>query len=102
MKEKEPLVAKVITFLEKKRFDVLTLFLWILFLSTVRMWTEAAIFNYPYKEISYKYFFSHLHIICFYFTVFIVGVLIIKIFSNEKIVKIANLTGFFCIFLFYQ
>ena len=66
------------TLLEKKRFNILTLFIWIFILSAVRMWTEAVLFNYPYQELSFNYIFTQLHIISFYFTVFLGGILIIN------------------------
>ena len=91
----------IISFFEKERFTLLTMFIWIFILSAIRMWMEAVLFNYPYQELTFEYFFNHAHIISFYFTVFIGGVLIVTFFSKQKLAKVANLSaiGFVMILL---
>jgi len=91
----------IISFFEKERFTLITMFIWIFILSAIRMWMEAVLFNYPYQELTFEYFFNHAHIISFYFTVFIGGILIVTFFSKQKLAKVANLSaiGFVMILL---
>ncbi len=86
-------INRIISFFEEKRFNILTLFLWIIFLAAARMWLEAVLLDYPYKEISYDYFFVQAHLTCFFVTSFIAGLVILKFFSKEKLSKVANLTA---------
>jgi len=86
-------IVDTISFFEERRFGILTLFLWVVFLSAARMWIEALLLDYPYKEISYDYFFVHAHLTCFFVTSFIAGLLILKFFSKQKLSKVANLTA---------
>ncbi len=86
-------INSVISFFEKKRFNILTLFLYIVFLSAARMWLEALLIDYPYKEISYDYLFVQVHLTCFFITSFIGGLLILKFFSKISLSKVANLTA---------
>lgn len=84
-------VENVISKVERERFSVLTVFLWVLMLAVIRMWTEAYLFNYPYAEINYEFIFNYAHIVTFYFAVFLLGVLIVKFFSKQKLAKVVNL-----------
>ncbi|HEC81767.1 MAG TPA: hypothetical protein ENI42_05020, partial [Thermoplasmatales archaeon] len=94
-------VENVISKVERERFSVLTVFLWVLMLAVIRMWTEAYLFSYPYAEINYGFIFNYVHIISFYFAVFLAGVLIVETFSRERITKVVNLSawGFVIILL---
>ncbi len=88
-------IKNFIAFLEKERLGVITIFFWILFLGTVRMWTEVNLFGYHYHLIQYA------HTVSFYICVFLTGILSLKLFAKEKIMKIANLSAFgFIIVLF--
>ncbi len=86
-------VDKIIAFFEKERFNLLTLFVWIFALSAIRLWTEAHLFNYPYKNFSYDYIFTYTHLIIFGYAVGIGAVLILKVLTKERIVKIVNLSA---------
>lgn len=83
----------VLSFFEKERLGILGIFILILFLSAFRMWTEAYLLNYPYKEISMKYLFNQIHIISFFVSAFIGGVTILKLITKEKIARLANLSA---------
>lgn len=83
----------IISFFEKERFGILTLFLWITFLSALRMWTEAKLLGYAYQELSYQFFFAQLHITAFFITVYIGGVLLLKFYSKQRLAKVANLSA---------
>ena len=87
------LINSIVSFFEKKRLNILTLFLYIVFLSAARMWLEALLLNYPYKMISYEYLFVQIHITCFFITSFIAGLVILKFFSKTQLSKVANLTA---------
>lgn len=91
----------IIRFFEKERFNILTLFLWIVFLSALRMWMEAKLLGYAYQEFSAQYLFAQVHLTCFFITVYIGGVLILKYFSKQKLAKVANLSalGFIMVLL---
>jgi 4-hydroxybenzoate polyprenyltransferase len=83
----------LLAFFEKHRFNLLTVFIWIFVLSFIRMWTEAMILDYPYKVLSYDFIFYHAHIIGFFFTVFLGGVLIIRVYSKQPLLNIINLAA---------
>ena len=85
----ENIVGKI----ERERLNILTLFIWIFVLSFMRTWIEACLFNYPYAELSYKYIFNYAHIIFFYFAAYLMGVVVLKFFSKEKLMKVANLSA---------
>ena len=84
---------KIVAFFEKERFNLLTLFVWVFALSAIRLWTEAQLFNYPYKNFSYDYIFTYTHLIIFGYAVGIGAVLIMKILTRERVVKIVNLSA---------
>ncbi len=84
---------KIISFLEKERLSFVAVFLWVLLLGAVRMYTEAKLFGYAYKEIDYSFIFFYGHIISFYVCVFLGGILILKTLTKERIKKIANLVS---------
>lgn len=86
-------VEKVISFFEKERFNLLTLFVWIFLLSATRLWTEAQLFDYPYKDFSYEHIFIYTHLIIFGYAVGIGAVLILKALTKEKVAKIVNLSA---------
>lgn len=87
------ILDSIISFFEKERFGILTLFIWITFLSALRMWTEAKLLGYAYQELSYQYFFAQLHITAFFITVYIGGVLLLKFYSKQRLAKVANLSA---------
>ena len=82
---------KIISFFEKERFNLLTLFIWIFVLSAIRLWTEAQLFRYTYRYLDYSHIFTCTHLIIFGYTVVIGVLLILKVLTKERIVKIANL-----------
>ncbi|MCJ7571097.1 MAG: hypothetical protein MUO82_04375 [Candidatus Thermoplasmatota archaeon] len=86
-------IDSFVSFFEEKRFNILTLFVYIVFLSAARMWFEALLLDYAYKEISYEYLFVQIHITCFFITSFIAGLVILKFFSKTELSKVANLTA---------
>ena len=86
-------IEDIIGKFEKERLNILTLFIWIFILSFTRTWVEAYLFNYSYAELSYKYIFNYAHIIFFYFAVYLMGVVVLKFFSKEKLMKVANLSA---------
>ncbi|HEC81467.1 MAG TPA: hypothetical protein ENI42_03460 [Thermoplasmatales archaeon] len=86
-------MEQVISFFEKERFNLLTLFIWVFMLSAVRMWTEAQLFNYPYKELSYCHVFTYTHLIVFGYTTGVGAILILKLLTKERLVKIVNLSA---------
>ncbi len=86
-------VEDIIGKFEKERLNILTLFIWIFILSFTRTWVEAYLFNYSYAELSYKYIFNYAHIIFFYFAVYLMGVVVLKFFSKEKLMRVANLSA---------
>ena len=86
-------IEKILSFFEKERFGILSLFIWIVVLSAIRMWTEAYLLDYPYKELSYYYLFWQGQITCFFITVFIGGTLILRFYTKQKLAKVANLCG---------
>lgn len=90
---------KIISFLERERLNFVAIFLWVLFLGAIRMWTEAKIFGYPYRKLDYYFIFFHLHIISFYICVFLGGIFILKFLTRERIRKIANLTSWGFLFV---
>ena len=84
---------KIVAFFEKERFNLLTLFVWVFALSAIRLWTEAQLFNYPYKNFSYDYIFTYTHLIIFGYAVGIGAVLIMKVLTRERIAKILNVSA---------
>lgn len=94
-------IFKTIEFLEKKRFDILGIFLFITIVSGIRMFLETKIFGYAPSKMSYYYIFYYYHFISFYITVFIGSILIMKWLTGEKLIKIANLAsiGFIIIWI---
>jgi homogentisate phytyltransferase/homogentisate geranylgeranyltransferase len=86
-------LEKILSFFEKERFGILSIFIWIFILSVTRMYTEAQLLGYAYKDITAEYLFAQLHITCFFITVYIGGVLILKYFTKQKLAKVANLAA---------
>ena len=84
-------LENIISNFEKERFSYFTAFLWALLLGSIRTMVEANLLDYPYKELSYAWLFNQAHIIGFFLSVFIGGVLIIKLITNQKLLKIINL-----------
>ncbi|MEF8848880.1 MAG: UbiA family prenyltransferase, partial [Candidatus Thermoplasmatota archaeon] len=76
-----------------ERFGILTLFIWIVVLSSLRTWIEAKLLGYAYQEISFQYLFAQIHIACFFVAAYVGGVLILKYFSKQKLAKVANLSA---------
>ncbi len=94
-------ITKIFSSLEKERLNFLEVFIVVILLAATRMWVEAELYNYPYKKLYYEYIFTHFHIISYYVSVFLGGVLILKFFTKEKLIKIANLSSIgFIIILF--
>ena len=87
------LAEDIVKKFEKERLNILTLFIWVFALSFTRTWVEAYLFNYSYAELSYKYIFNYAHIIFFYFAAYLMGVVVLKFFSKEKLMKVANLSA---------
>ncbi|MCX6666546.1 MAG: UbiA family prenyltransferase [Euryarchaeota archaeon] len=81
----------IVSFLEKKRLNFLQVFIIIFICSSLRMIIEASLFEYNFS------IFNYAHTITFFFPVFILGVFILKVTTNEELLKIANITciGFF-------
>ncbi|MGC9308088.1 MAG: UbiA family prenyltransferase [Thermoplasmatota archaeon] len=86
-------MENVISIVEKPRLGMVTLFFWVLAIAVIRTITEAIIFDYRYGDISYTYVFIYAHMMLFYFTVFVLGVFTLKLFTREKLAKIANLSA---------
>lgn len=78
---------KIISFLEKERFNLIGIFVFIFCISFIRMWAEDHLFNYHYSIINYA------HTVSFYFPVFAGGIFILKVFTKEKIMRILNLVS---------
>ncbi len=87
------IIHRILKFFEKERFGILTLFLWIVALSAIRMWTEAVFLDYPYQEISYRFLFFQAHITSFFIVAYMGGVLLLSFFSKERIARVANLAA---------
>ena len=79
------LLERIVCYLEKERFNIIGIFIFILLISFIRMWAEDHLFNYHYSVINYA------HTMSFYFTVFAGGIFILKLITKEKLMNILNL-----------
>lgn len=95
IKERIPnFIEKTVLFLEKERLNFIMIFLWIILLGGIRMIIESNLFGYPYKNLGYSHIFSIAHVFFgFYICVFLGGVFILKVLTEEKVGKIANLAS---------
>lgn len=82
-------ILKIINFLEKERFGIVTGFSWVFFISSMRFLEEVILFDVK-KELYYL-FLSFSLAISFFFAAFLAGTFLITILSNEKPKKVLNL-----------
>ncbi len=84
-------LSRLFNFLEKERMNFIVIFFWVSIISALRAYVEAYLFNYSYKELTYSNIFTYAHIISFFICAFLGIILIIKVLTKEKLLKMANL-----------
>jgi 4-hydroxybenzoate polyprenyltransferase len=79
-------MEKIINFLEVERLNFIEIFIFIFFISLFRSLIEGWSFSFSFTAI------QNAHIVSFYFCVFTGGVLLLKVITRDKLLKIANVT----------